>query len=178
MANLAAFSVLLMYLCSTHGLLSLGNFQSPGTPLSSHSWSAQLSGGQPLFTAACWHTNNQSNTTTTCRHVPKKHIHKKPILLISSIKMEGGSKVLQGHHIRGRAISHDAFIILHSQRRNWYLYHNITTKLLWKKHNISMKMIPFGACRLFPINHHISPLAGGGDKAFFVKATELLCDEE
>jgi hypothetical protein len=68
--------------------------------------------------------------------------------------MEGGGNVLQGHHIRGRAISHNAFIILHSPRRNWQLYHNITTKLLWMKHNISMKMIPFGACRPFLINHH------------------------
>ncbi len=62
--------------------------------------------------------------------------------------------VLQGYHIRGRAISHDAVIILHSKQRNWYLYHNITTMLLWKKHNISTKMIPFGACHLFPVNHH------------------------
>jgi hypothetical protein len=106
------------------------------------------------FTAVCWHTNNQPNTTTARRHVPKKHIHKKPILPTYTIKMEGGGNVLQGHHIRGRAISHDAFIILHSQQRNWYLYHNITTKLLWKKHNISTKMIPFGACRPFLLNHH------------------------
>jgi hypothetical protein len=106
------------------------------------------------FTAACWHTNNQSNTTTARQHVPKKHIHKKPILPISTIKMEGSGDVLQGHHIRGRAVSHNAFIILHSQWRNWYLYHNITTKLLWKKHNISTKMIRFGARRPFLINHH------------------------
>jgi hypothetical protein len=117
MANLVAFSVLLMYLCSDHGLLSSGNFQSPGMPLPSHSWSAQLSGGRPLFTAVCWHTNNQSNTTTACRHVPKKHICKKPILPTSTIKMECDGEVLQGHHIRGRAISQYAFIILHSQWR-------------------------------------------------------------
>jgi hypothetical protein len=122
--------------------------------LSSHSWLAQLSGRQPLFTAACWHTNNQSNTTTARQHVPKKHIRKKPILTTSTIKMEGGSDVLQGHRIRGRAVSHNAFIILHGPQRNWYLYHNITTKLLWKKHNISTKMILFGACRPFLINHH------------------------
>jgi hypothetical protein len=154
MANLAAFIFLLRCLCSAHGLLCWGNFWSPGMLLSSHSWSAQLSGGQPLFTAACWHTNNQSNTTTACQHVPKKYICKKPILPTSTIKMEGGGDVLQGYHIRGRAISHNAFIILHSPWRNWYLYHNITTKLLWKKHNISTKMIPFGACCPFLINHH------------------------
>jgi hypothetical protein len=51
----------------------------------------------------------------------KMHIRKKPILLTSTIKMEGGGNVLQGHHIRGKAISHSAFIILHSQWRNWYL---------------------------------------------------------
>ncbi len=130
MANPAVFSVLLMYICSAHVLFSWGNFWSPSTLLSSHSWLAQLSGGQPLFTAASWHTNNQSNTTTVRQHVLKKHIHKKPILPTSTIMIEGGGGVLQGHHIRERAISHDAFIILHSQRRNWYLYHNITTKLL------------------------------------------------
>jgi hypothetical protein len=154
MANLAAFSVLLMYLCSAHGLLSLGNFWSPGTPPLSHSQSAQLSGGRPIFTTVCWHTNNQSN-------VPKKHIRKKRILLTSTIKMECSGEVLQGPHIRGRAISQYAFIVLHSQRRNWYLYHNITTKLLCKKHNISTKMIPFGACHPFPINHHNIPIDRG-----------------
>ncbi len=105
---------------STHGLLlSLGNFWSPGMPLPSHSRSAQLSGGGPPFTAACWHTNNQSNTPTVRQHIPKKHIRKKPILPTSTIKMKGGGDVLQGHHIRGRAISCNAFIILHGQRRNW-----------------------------------------------------------
>jgi hypothetical protein len=94
-------------------------FWSPGMPLPSHSWSAQLSGGGPLFPAACWHTNNQSNTTTVRQHIQKKHIRKKPILPTSTIKMKGGGDVLQGHHIRGRAISCNAFIILHSQRRNW-----------------------------------------------------------
>jgi hypothetical protein len=114
------------------------------------------------FTAACWHTNNQSNTTTVRRHISKKHIRKKPIPPTSTIKMKGGSDVLQGHHIRGRAISCDAFIILHSQRRNWYLYHNITTKLLQKKHNISTKMIPFGTCQPFLINHHNILIGKGG----------------
>ncbi len=39
-------------------------FWSPGMPLLSHSQLPQLSGGRPLFATACWHTNNQSNTTT------------------------------------------------------------------------------------------------------------------
>jgi hypothetical protein len=167
MANPAAFPVPLMYIFYNHVLLSWGNFWSPGALSSSHSWLAQLSGGQPCFTAACWHTNNQSNTTTACQHVPKMHIHKKPILPTSTIKMEGGGNVLQGHHIRGRAISHDAFIILHSQRRNWYLYHNITTKLFLKKHNISTKMIPFGARHPFLINHHNILFARGGRSGIF-----------
>jgi hypothetical protein len=76
--------------------------------------------------------------------------------------MECDSELLQGHHIRGRAISQYAFIILRSQRRNWYLYHIITTKLLRKKHDISTKMIPFGACHSFPINHHNIPIDRGG----------------
>jgi hypothetical protein len=143
-------------------LSRLQDFWSPGMPWPSHIWSAQLSGGRPLFTAACWHTNNQSNTTTVRQHIPKKHILKKPILPTSTIKMKGGGDVLQGHHIRGRAISCNAFIILHSQRRNWYLYHNITTELLWKKHDISMKMIPFGACHPFLVNHHNILIGKGG----------------
>ncbi len=137
-------------------------FWSPGTPLPSHSWLAQLSWRWPLFPAVCWHTNNQSNITIAHRHVPKKHIHKNPIFPTSTIKMKGGGDVLQGHHIRGRAISRDAFIILHSQRRNWYLYHNITTELLWKKHNISTKMIPFGAPQPFLVNHHNILIGKGG----------------
>ncbi len=114
MAKPAAFLVLLMYTCSTYVLLSWGDFWSPGTLLSSHSWSAQLSGVRILFTATCWHTNNQSNTTTACRHVPKKHICKKPILPTSTIKMEGGRSVLQGYHIKGRAISHLSQCLHHS----------------------------------------------------------------
>jgi hypothetical protein len=162
MANLAAFIFLLRYLCSAYGLLSSGNFWSPGMLSSSHSRSAQLSGGQPLSTAACWHTNNQSNITTEHQHVLKKHICKKPILPASTIKMEGDSDMLQGHHIRGRAVSHDAFIILHSPWRNWYLYHNITTKFFWKKHYISTKMIPFGAhCPFLNNNHNILNGRGG-----------------
>jgi hypothetical protein len=85
-----------------------------------------------------------------------------PILPTSTIKMEGSGDVLQDHHTRGRAISHDAVIILASQQRNWYLYHNITTKLLWKKHNISTKMIPFGAHSPFLINHHNFLIGKGG----------------
>ncbi len=177
MANLAAFSVLLMYICSAHVLLSWSNLWSSSTLLSSHSWSAQLSGVRPLFTAACWHTNNQSNTTTARQHVPKRHICKKPILSTSTIKMDGSSDVLQGHHLRGRAIPHNAFIILHSQRRIWYLYHNITPKLHWKKHNNSTTMIPVGACWPF-IDHHNILIGKGGRLGFFFKATELLCNEE
>jgi hypothetical protein len=161
MANPVAFLVLLMYICSAHVLLSWGNFWSPGMLLSSHSQLTQLSGYRPLFIAVCWHTNNQSNTTAASQNVPKKHIRKKPILPTSTIKMEGGD-VLQGHHIRGRAVSHNAFIILHSQQRNWYLYHNITTKLLWKKHNISTKMIPLVLIVLSSSTTTISSMAGGG----------------
>jgi hypothetical protein len=71
------------------------------------------------------------------QHVPKKHIRKKSILPTSTIKMDGGGNVLQGHCIRGRVILHNAFISLHSQRRTWYLYHNTTTGIInyWvKKH--------------------------------------------
>jgi hypothetical protein len=130
MANPATFSVLLMYICSAHILLSWDHLRSTNTPPSPCSWTIQLSGDRPIFTTTCWHTNNQSNTTTTRQQVPKQHIHKKPILPTSTIKMEGGSNVLQGYCIRGRVILHDAFISPHSQRRTWYLYHNTTTRTI------------------------------------------------
>jgi hypothetical protein len=82
MANPAAFIFLLMYLCSTHGLLSLGNFWSPVTPLSSHSWSAQLSGGQPLFTAARWHTQHHTTTSSASLHHSQGHVRFKPSLTL------------------------------------------------------------------------------------------------
>jgi hypothetical protein len=88
-------------------------------------------------------------------------MRKKPILPTSTIKMEGRGNVLQGHHIKGRAIPHNAYIILHSQRKIWYLYHNLTTKLLWKKHNGGTKMISFGASQPF-INHHNILIGKGG----------------
>jgi hypothetical protein len=75
--------------------------------------------------------------------------------------MEGGRDVLQGHHIRGRAIPHNALIILHSLQKIWYLYHNIRTKLLWKKHDNSTKMIPFGAHGPFIDHHNILNGKGG-----------------
>ena len=75
MANLGSFSALLMYLCSAHDLLSLGNFQSPSMPLPSHSWSAQLSGGWPflplhagtqtIFQTPQQHTNIFQKSTST-----------------------------------------------------------------------------------------------------------------
>jgi hypothetical protein len=78
MANLAAFIFLLRYLCSAHGLLSLGKFWSPGTPSSLHSWSAQLSRGQSLFTAACWHTQHHTTASPASSHCSRWHVRFKP----------------------------------------------------------------------------------------------------
>ncbi len=80
MANPAAFIFLLMYLCSAHGTLSSGNFWIPSMPLSSHSWSAQLYGGQPLFTAACWHTQHHTTTSSVSSHCSRWHVHFKASL--------------------------------------------------------------------------------------------------
>jgi hypothetical protein len=78
MANLAAFIFLLRYLCSAHGLLSLGKFWSPGTPSSLHSRSAQLSGARPLFTSACWHTQHHSTAPSASPHCSQQHVGFKP----------------------------------------------------------------------------------------------------
>jgi hypothetical protein len=129
MANPAAFSVLLMYICSTYVLLSWDHLRSTNTPPSPCSWWIQLSGDRPIFTTACGNTNNQSNTTTMCQLVLKKHICRSPFPT-STIKMEGSGDVLQGHCIRVRVILHYAFISPHSQRRTWYLYHNTPTGII------------------------------------------------
>jgi hypothetical protein len=78
MAILAVFPVLLLYICSAHVLLSWSNFQSPGTPLSLHSLLAQLSGGRPLFTAACWHTQHHTTASPASSHCSQQHIRFKP----------------------------------------------------------------------------------------------------
>jgi hypothetical protein len=122
-ANQATFSVLLMYIYFAHVLLSSDHLRSPNTLTSPHSWLIQLSGDRPIFTTACWHTNNKSNATTTCQHVPKKHIHMKPILPTSTVKMEGGGNVLQGNCIRRSSILQLVSSILHIQCRNRYPFH-------------------------------------------------------
>jgi hypothetical protein len=90
MAALSDFAFLLMYLYFAHGLLSLGHLGSTNTPLSSCSWLIQLSGDHPLSTTVYWHSNNPIYTTTKQRHAPKKHIHKKPILVAYIVKQECG----------------------------------------------------------------------------------------
>jgi hypothetical protein len=78
MAIPAVFSVLLLYICSAHVLLLWSNFRSLGIPSSLHSWSAQLSGGQSLFTAACWHTQHHTTASPTSSHCSQQHVHFKP----------------------------------------------------------------------------------------------------
>ncbi len=60
------------------------------------------------------------NNAPTC---PKKHILKKPNLSTSTVMMEGGGNVLQGHCIRRSFILQLASIIRHIQRRNRYPFH-------------------------------------------------------
>ncbi len=78
MAILAVFPVLLLYICSAHVLFSWCIFWSPGTPLSLHSWSAQLSGGQTLFTTACWHTQHHTTASPASSHCSRWHVRFKP----------------------------------------------------------------------------------------------------
>jgi hypothetical protein len=76
MANLAAFTFLLMYLYSAqHGLLSLGHLGSTGTPSSSYSSRLiQLSEDQPLLPTACWHTQNQTTASPAYAHRFRQHV--------------------------------------------------------------------------------------------------------
>jgi hypothetical protein len=42
-------------------------------PSSSHSWSAQLSGGQLLFIAACWHTQYHTTASPASSYCSQRH---------------------------------------------------------------------------------------------------------
>ncbi len=53
-----------------------------GTSSSSYSWLIQLSGDQPLFTTACWHTQNHTTASPAYTHRSEQHVHfKLPITM-------------------------------------------------------------------------------------------------
>ncbi len=133
MVNPAAFIVLLAYIDSALLLLPQGGkWGSHAHSLHQIQPSIAKQAGSRLPCRG-WHTQHHmfahhTFASTTCQHVPKKYIRKKPILPRSTIKMDGSGNVLQSHCIRGRVILYDAFISIHSsQYRTWYLYHNTTT---------------------------------------------------
>jgi hypothetical protein len=88
MANIAAFH--LLYTCAIASLCQQhsGQHWTLNIPSSSRIRPIQLSGDRPLLSTARWHTNNPSTTTPVHRHAPKKHIHKKPILLAFTAKQK------------------------------------------------------------------------------------------
>lgn len=120
MVMLAAFSILLTHICSA--LYSMPRDQFWRSNAFSPRRELPFSGQHKLdiLRAGCWHIHNQINTTTKRRHFPKKHIRKKPILPIFTIKKGGEGKELQSCGIGKRAIAQFS-IILHHQRRNWYI---------------------------------------------------------
>ncbi len=85
MANPVAFIVLLTHTCSTFLFLPMG--QSWG----SHAFSPVQKCQFPLqrklsiVKTGCWQIQNQPNTTTKRRHLPKKHIGKKPIIMTFTV---------------------------------------------------------------------------------------------
>jgi hypothetical protein len=123
MAIWAAFAILCMHNCSAPTTLPwVQQWRSDAfTPAQKCRFLLQQK--WVVDDAGCWHILNQLKTTTTCQHVPKKHIRKKPILLLCTVKMEGDTNVLQGRCIRWIAILWVVSIILHIQRRNWCTFH-------------------------------------------------------
>ncbi len=117
---LVVFSILLMHICSALYLMPRDQFwrSNAFSPCGELPFSGQHK--SEIFCAWCWHIRNQINTTTKQRHVPKKHIHKKPILSIFTVKKGGEGNELQGCSIGRRAIV-QPLIISHCQRRNWYI---------------------------------------------------------
>ena len=131
MANPAAFIVLPRYTCSAFLFLPRG--QSWG----SHAFSPVQKCQFPLqhklsiVNTGCWHIRNQLNTTTKRRHLPKKHIRKKPIIMAFTVNQESGGhsgRALQQYSKRSPLLHSNILQLLHYQRRNWYPHHITTTK--------------------------------------------------
>jgi hypothetical protein len=96
MADPAAFTILLAYTCSIFCHLQGVQLWTPTTFSPSCRVPILMSTDCPMLSTACWHTNNQTTTTSKRRHALKKHIRKKHILCTSIFKQEvGGGSV--GH---------------------------------------------------------------------------------
>ena len=123
MVMLAAFSILLTYICSALYSMPRDQLWRSNTFSPRRELPFSVQHKLDILRAGCWHIHNQINTTTKHRHVPKKHIRKKPILsrfTLFTIKKGGEGKELQGCRIGRRAIVQFP-IIIHFQRRNWYI---------------------------------------------------------
>jgi hypothetical protein len=94
MAMLAAYSILLTHICSALYLLPRDQFwrSNAFSPCRELPFAGRQK--SDFSSTGCWHIHNQINTTTKQRHVPKKHIRKKPILSIFTIKKGGDGKEL------------------------------------------------------------------------------------
>jgi hypothetical protein len=87
MANPVVFTISIF--CHLHGV----QLWTPTTHLPLHRVPILMSTDCPMLSTGCWHTNNHITITTKHRHAPKKHIHKKHILLASIVNQvgDGGS---------------------------------------------------------------------------------------
>ncbi len=78
-----------MYTCSIFCHLQGMQLWTPTTFLPSPKVPILMSTDCPMLSTACWHTNNHVTTITKRQHAPKKHTHKKHILLVSIVNQEG-----------------------------------------------------------------------------------------
>ncbi len=85
----AAFAILHTHNCSTPTTLPWVQQWRSDAFTPAHKCQFLLQQKWVVVDAGCWHILNQLKSTTTCRHVLKKHIRKKPILLLCTVKMEG-----------------------------------------------------------------------------------------
>ncbi len=131
MANPTAFIVLLTYTCLSFLFLPRG--QSWGSHAFSPVQKCQflLQRKLSIVNTGCWHIQNQPNTTTKRRHLPKKYIRKKPIIMASTVNQESkghSGRALQQYSKLSPLLHSNILQLLHYQRRNWYPHHNTTTK--------------------------------------------------
>jgi hypothetical protein len=97
MANPAAFTLLFTYTCSAFYHLPWGQLWTLTMSYPLRNQPILLRKDRPILsTTAYWHKNNQINTTSKCRHAPKKHIRNKPLYSASAVKQEGGG-ISVGH---------------------------------------------------------------------------------
>ncbi len=126
MANLAAFTLLLTYMCSALYHLPWGQLWTLTTLYPLRNQPILLRKNHPILsTTVYWHENNQINTITKCQHAPKARFKKSSPLCIRS-QAEGWRCWCWApqHSIRRRSsFGSTIVLLLPNQHRNRYLPH-------------------------------------------------------